>query len=349
MIQLVGWTIFEFVIMGYAANAICKAIFGASNLAVWTAVFAALVIVMGVGGPVGVVREWLKKFAVWIVLATSIWLSWHLLSSANLAALFSKPGDGSLTFWSGVDLVIAMPISWLPLVADYSRFARRSSQAFWGTLVGFTLTNVWFYALGAVVLTVASLSQQPKEFVSALVLTAGWLAFLILLLDETDNAWADLYSATVSLQNVLPRVRQLWLIVGLGVLSFLVAVLIDITQYQNFLYLIGSIFTPLFGLLTADYFLLRRQRYQVDDIYRSRGAYWYLGGVNVWGVVAWLIGIAVYHVANPSILGAYFPGWLKAVPAALTLYGGSLPSFIASFFIYLALGAIFLARPGHQK
>ncbi|MGA2111117.1 MAG: putative hydroxymethylpyrimidine transporter CytX [Anaerolineales bacterium] len=341
VLQLIGWTIFEFVLMGYAANAISRIIFGSSNLLLWTAVFAAIVILMGVGGPIGFVRQWLEKFAVWIVVATTVWLTWHLLTSSNIVAIFTKPGNGSLPFWSAVDLVIAMPISWLPLVADYSRFARRTSRAFWGTFVGFALTNIWFYALGAFILLAAGFSQQPKEFVSALALSAGWIAFLILLLDETDNAWADLYSAAVSLQNVLRKIKQRWLILGLGLFSFLVAVFLDITQYQNFLYLIGSIFTPLFGLLAADYFLLRNRRYQKNEIYRPQGAYWYRGGVNVFGMVAWVAGILVYNVAAPATLGVFIPQWVKIVPPSFTLYGGSIPSFIAAFGIYAVLGFAF--------
>ena len=344
VLQLIGWTIFEFVVMGFAADAISKTLFGASNLAFWTAVFAAIVILMGIGGPIGVVRQWLEKFAVWIVLATTAWLTWHLLTTYNLAALLNKPGDGSLSFWVAVDLVIAMPISWLPLVADYNRFARKTPRAFWGTFVGYLITNVWFYALGAAVLLAAGISQEPKGFVTAIALTAGWIALLILLVDETDNAWADLYSAAVSLQNVFPKIKQRWLILGLGVIAYLVAVTLDITRYENFLFLTGSFFIPLFGILTADYFFLRQRKYEANEFYRAQGAYWYRGGVNVWGLIAWIAGIVVYHITNPATLGAFIPDWTKVVPESFSAFGGSLPSFIAAFVIYAALAFALLRR-----
>ncbi|MDE3091415.1 MAG: putative hydroxymethylpyrimidine transporter CytX [Chloroflexota bacterium] len=338
VLQLIGWTIFEFVIMGFAADAISQTIFGFSSLPLWTAVFAAIVILMGIGGPIGVVRQWLEKFAVWIVLITTGWLTFHLLTTYNLAALF-KPGDGSLTFGVAVDLVIAMPISWLPLVADYNRFARQTTRAFWGTFIGYLITNVWFYALGAMVLLAAGVSQEPKGFVSSIALTAGWVALLILLVDETDNAWADLYSAAVSVQNAFPKIKQRWLILGLGILAYLVAVVLDVTQYENFLFLAGSLFVPLFGILTADYFLLRRRKYTVDEFYGTSAA-----GVNVWGIIAWIAGIIVYHVTNPTTLGAFIADWQKMIPDALTAYGGSLPSFIAAFVIYAALAFAFLRK-----
>ena len=342
VLQLVGWTIFEFVIMGFAANVISTTIFGFSNIAVWTGIFAAIVILMGVGGPIGVVRQWLEKFAVWVVLATTAWLTWHLLTTYNLGQLLRQPGNGSLSFGGAVDLVIAMPISWLPLVADYNRFARKSGEAFWGTFLGYPITNVWFYALGAMVLLASGIAQEPKSFVSAIALTAGWIALLILLFDETDNAWADLYSAAVSIQNVVPEIKQRWLILGLGTFAYLVSLLLDVTQYENFLFLVGSFFIPLFGILTADYFLLHRRTYPLKEFYQSHGRFWFLGGVNVWGLIAWIAGVVTYNLTNPSTLGAFIPGWTAIVPQAFTVLGGSLPSFVISLVVYTVLARLFL-------
>jgi NCS1 family nucleobase:cation symporter-1 len=190
----------------------------------------------------------------------------------------------------------------------------------------------------------AGVNQEPKEFAKAIALTAGWVALLILLADETHNAWADLYSSAVSLQNAFPKVKQRWLILGLGILTYVIAIALDITQYQNFLYLIGSLFVPLFGILLADYFVLRRRRYRVDEFFDTQGAYWYARGVNLWGIVAWIIGILAYHVTNPTTLGTLVADWPRIIPGALSAFGGSLPSFLAAFVVYAVLGLIFLKR-----
>ncbi len=347
-LQLIGWTIFEFVVMGVAADTISRTVLGRSSYVAWAAVFAVIVILMGVGGPVGVVRQWLEKFAVWVALATGVWLTYHLLTTHTLAALLGKAGNGSLPFGDAVDLVIALPVSWLPLVADYNRFARRSGRAFAATAAGFFVTNVWFLSLGAFILLGSQVSQEPRNFASAIALFAGWIALLVLLADETHNAWADLYSAAVSLQNVFPRVKQRWLIVALGAACLAVAVLLDVTQYQGFLYLIGSFFIPLFGILTADYFILRRRRYEIEELYRPLGDYWYAHGMSPRGLAVWAIGLAVYHVTNPTTLGSLFPAWQKLIPVQLTLLGGSLPSFIVPFLLYLLLGLLFPLRSGRK-
>lgn len=337
ILQLIGWTIFEIVIMGYAANAISRSLFGFDSYPLWAAIFAAGVILMGLGGPVAVVRQWLEKFAVWVVLATTAYLTYYLFAHYDITAVLRQPGDGSLPFWVGVDLVIAMPVSWLPLVADYNRFARERRSSFWGTFLGYFVTNVWFYALGALLLLAAGVTQEPKGFVTAVALIAGWLALLVLLVDETDNAWADLYSAAVSLQNLFPKVSQRGLILGVGVLSYLIAAVLDITQFEFFLFLIGAFFVPLFGVLTADYFVLRR-RYTVVELYRPHGAYWHQGGFNILAIVAWLLGVVAYHVTSPLVLNlTLLPGWGEGFPAWLTVLGGSIPAFVVAFGLHLGL------------
>ncbi len=330
VLQLLGWTVFELVIMGRAANAVSRELLGWDAYVFWTALFAAVVILMGVGGPVAVIRQWLARYAVWAVLLTTLWLTWFLMARHDLAALFAKPGTGAISFWAAVDIVIAMPISWMPLVADYNRFARRPTPAFWGTGLGYLVANLWFYGLGAMILLASGVTQEPTGFVMAIALIAGPLAVLILLVDETDEAWADLYSTAISIQNIFPNLSQWWLILGLGIFSFLVATILDVTQYEAFLLLIGSVFVPLFGCLIADYFFIRGQRYEVEELYRVGGTYWYLGGVSWVGLIAWALGILVYlWIAKGLWLGQGVP-WL----------GASVPSFLSAGVAHLLLARL---------
>jgi putative hydroxymethylpyrimidine transporter CytX len=335
VLQLLGWAVFELIIMGVAANAICRRLLGFSCYPLWTAVSALVIVLMGLAGPIGFVKHWLEKFAVWVALATGIWLSWHLLATYDLHALLAKAGDGSLPYWQGVDLVIALPISWLPLVADYNRFARKSPGAFWGTALGYFVTGSWFLVMGAFLMLGSSVKQEPKDYAAAIALLAGWGALLILLADETHNAWADLYSAAVSTQNIFPKARQRWLIIGFGAFCLAAALVLDITKYQGFLYLLGSFFIPLFGVLAADYFVLRERAAEVLAGRSARGGR---------AMLAWVLGIAAYHVTDPSILASVFPLWAKLVPQPLTLIGGSIPSFVLSFAVYIAIQAIFRTR-----
>src|SRR5512143_4067863 len=95
IVQLIGWTIFEIIIMASAANAISQSLLGIDSYALWAVVSAAIIILMGIGGPLVVIRQWLSKVAVWVMLGTSLWLTYRLFSTNDVAALWSKAGDGS--------------------------------------------------------------------------------------------------------------------------------------------------------------------------------------------------------------------------------------------------------------
>jgi NCS1 family nucleobase:cation symporter-1 len=331
VIQLVGWTIFELVIMGHAANAASKHLLGWDAYWFWLVVFTAIVVGLGIWGPLAVIRRFLGQFAVWIMLATTVYITAVLVLRHDIAALWARPGEGGMGFWTAVDIVIAMPISWMPLVGDYSRFARRVAPAAWGTALGYLVANIWFYGLGALILVAANVSQEPKGFVEAIMLLAGPLALLVLLVDEADEAWADLYSCAVSIQNIRPTADQRLLIVGLGALAFLAALVTDITRYEHFLLLIGSVFVPLFGVLAADFFVVRR-RYDAREIVQLDLTR--TGGLAVsWASLgAWVVGVLCYHWIAGNLAGL-------GLPAAPDI-GASVPSFLVAVIAHVALGRV---------
>src|SRR6266566_8181242 len=242
VLQNLGWTVFEVLVIATAAHALVH-----GPLWLWKVLAVAAATILALLGPVGFVREWVKRVALWVVLASLAYLTWWTLHDAHLGALWSRPGKGGLSFWQGVDLMVAMPVSWLPLAADYTRFSRSRRGAFWGTGIGYFLPNVWLYALGAILLLSRGLGDAPS--VIGAIATGGIgaaLALVALGVDETKEPFANVYSAAVSLQNVLPRVPQRLLILAVAAVATGGVFLIDLVQYQAFLFLLGSFFVPLF-------------------------------------------------------------------------------------------------------
>jgi nucleobase:cation symporter-1, NCS1 family len=327
VVQLVGWTAFELIIMATAASAVTERVLGVSLYGLWLPVLALLCTVLAIGGPLVVVRVWLEKFGIWLLLATTAYLTYYLLAHYSLGDLIAQPGSGDLPFPLAVDLVVALPLSWLPLAADYNRFARNTREASLGTYLGFLVTNVWFFALGAV----AVLALQTEDLIASIMaLTIGGVALIIILVDETDNAFADIYSAAVSTRNFLSGVTHWKLTIFFGVLGFVAAVLLPMESYEAFLLLLGSLFAPLFGIVAADYFLLRRRRMDVESLYDKTGAYGYHGGFNGYALFCWVVGVAIYQgiaYLYPSI-------------------GASLPSFVLAGAIYLGLARLRKTPPG---
>ncbi|MFG1461557.1 putative hydroxymethylpyrimidine transporter CytX [Xanthobacter sp. DSM 24535] len=310
MVQLVGWGAFEIIIMGEAAEALSKQAFGFSVPGLWTLLFGMLATAIAVMGPVSFVRRFLRAWGLYLLLGAAVWLTWRLMSKYDLAALFAKPGTGAMSFGGAIDLVVAMPLSWLPLISDYTRFGKSSGGMFRGSAIGYFVANIWFYGLGA---AYALASGGEGTIVVALAAAGGGLALLLILLDETDNAFADIHSAAVSTGTLVPAAVP-HLALGFGALCTLIALLVPLAQYEGFLLLISSVFAPLFGVVLADHFLVRKRMVKIDHITRVHGAYWYAGGWNIAGILAWGLGIATFHAISALLpdLGATLPSLVTA-------------------------------------
>lgn len=337
VLQLIGWATFEVIIMAQAAHLLSERFIGSSSYLAWVVFFGGFTTLLAVGGPILVVKQWLEKFAAWTVLLSILWMTYAVMTSYDLRTLLAQPGTGAMSFWLAVDLVAVMPISWVPLVADYSRYASHRRAAFWGTGLGYLVPHVWFYALGAVLALAAGIVSDPNAPISPLFsaiagLTAGWAAMVILLVGETDEAFANIYSAAVSLQNILARVGQRTLALIIGILALVLAATMPLAQYESFLLLIGAVFVPLLGILVADYFILRGRRYDVSELYRVGGRYWYQGGVNWPAMTVWLLGFLLYLlIAGLPQLG--LPGWAPWL-------GATLPSFFFGVVVYAGVSRI---------
>jgi nucleobase:cation symporter-1, NCS1 family len=333
VLQNIGWSTFELIVIGTAAAALSERAFGFGARPLWIVAFGALTLVFALLGPIGFVRKWVRKFALWVVLASLVYLTWWTLDGADLHALWSQPGTGDLSFWGGVDLVIAMPASWLPLVADYTRFSRGRRAAFVGSGVGYLIPNLWLFALGALLLLSRDLGD-PTGLLTAIAGggLAGGLVLLALTVDETDEPFANVYSAAVSVQNVLPRASQRVVIVVVTTICTALALAIDLRQYQTFLILLGAAFVPLFAVLLADWL-------RAGCAYGEE-AFFAASPVRPGLVVAWLAGFCLYEWLSP-----YGPGWWISLverthPHASPWGGASLPAFALSFVL-----ALWLPRP----
>lgn len=336
--QLLGWTAFELWVIALAASRISEALLVGRHYGFWLVVATVWCLALALAGPLVMVRQWLEKFGIWVVYLVSAWMTVAVLRSGGISKLLAEPGTGGLPFWLAVDLVVAMPISWLPLVADYSRFARHPRSSFLGTFLGYLLANVWFYGLGALFVVSLNVPEPTPDNLAAAIMgmTGGIVALVVILVDETDNAFADIYSAAVSIQNIFPGLNQRWLVLAIGVLGAGLAACATMSQYFNFLLLIGSVFVPLFGVFAADCFVLRRRRPEVAARYEHAAipageATRRPGRSFDWlALAAWIAGIASYHAAAK---------WAPQI-------GASIPAFLVSFAAHLSLD---LASQGRRR
>ena len=331
VLQCLGWSVFELIIIATGASALSKQVFGFGGISFWKVLFGIVATLLALLGPVGFVRRYVRKFAVWVVIVSLVYLSWWSLHGQHVGRLWDR--HGAHAFWPGFDLVLASIVSWTPLVADYTRFSRNRRAGFLGAGFGYLAPTVPLFALGAVIAMSRHISEAPALLTAiAAGGTASVLALLALTVDESDEAFANVYSGAVSLQNLLPRVPQRLLIAGVAGVSTIGALLIDLRNYQPFLFLLGSFFVPLFGVLLADW-LLAGRHYGRDEIFAAPS-------IRTELIAAWIAGFCLYQWLYPE-----GPGWwirlvAHAHPHSLPWGGASLPSFLAAFGLAALLRSI---------
>jgi len=286
--QCVGWATVEVVIIADSASRLTG-----GHLRGLYVVLAGMFATALALRPLGLVRT-LRRYAVWLVLLASAYLFVQVLRN-GLPPL----GAGSWAgFWPAADVVIAIAVSWAPLASDYSRHSRSGRDAFAGALVGFATASTAYFALGLFAL--ATIVGRDGDVLGALLaVPAGGLALAILVLDEVDEAFANVYSTAVSVQNLRPALDRRVLAVVVGVLAVVLGLLVDIVAYESFLYLVGSVFVPLFAVALVDYFLVRRGAWDLSETARGR---WQM-------VLPWALGFAAYQLVNPGTVSWWVSLW----------------------------------------
>src|SRR6266540_4350255 len=286
------------------------------------------------------------------------------LSGLDLAVLWGDLSVGLLVMVTGALLVpslglrtallailVGSAIGCLPLALVGLAGEGGFAGTYWGYLAG----NAWFYALGALLVLAVGAGADVFGIGTAIATTAGGGVVLIaLLVGESDNAFADIYSAAVSTQNVVPSFPQRALIAAVGAVGFLLALSFSMDRYELFLLLIGSVFVPLAAVFMADYFVHHRGRYGEDALFSPTG-------VRVRALVPWAVGFLLYHWSAPTgpqgwidAMRTLFRDWLHLpFPLFDSALGASIPSFAVAFALSLVVlrrtrrrGAPTRTRPG---
>ncbi len=310
IVQLLGWTAFELVIMRDGVTAMLAQATGIK--ASWipyaaTLVFGGLLYLLAAGSMIQLVRKFIGRYGLPLVVLSLLWLTVQFVVQANSSAggfiaFWNQEGKGGMSTIAAIDLVMAMPVSWLPLVADYARYGKESNgsrNAMRGTWMGYAIANIWCYGLGVLVV---STSAPGADLVTTLLLAQfGLIALGLILVDELDNAYGDVHSGAVSLNHLsAKRSVPTWGKV-VAVVAIAAAMVLDMHSLEPFLLILSSIFVPLFGVIVA----------------------WLCGDgkatetrVHAPLAVIWLLGIAASYFA-PKL----YPDFGQSIPALLFTLG----------------------------
>ncbi len=321
-----------------SAELVSERALGAGLRPVWVVTFGLAGMALALAGPQFVVRKLLRRVGIWLVLVVAAVLTLSAYMEFGIPTYLERPTVGGWpSFWQAVDVMLVVPLLWLPLVADYARFGNGVSSTVRGSFLGFFVATAWLGFLGVVYLP-ATASGDIAGFVVGM--RVGLAALALLLVLQVDEVFVNMHSAALALRTLAPLGARR-LTVGVFALVIGVTLPFDLLEFEGSLLLLAALFVPLFGVLIADQILSRAA---VGAASASSAA------------AAWVVGFLLYQWITPANVGWWRDAmsWLFAdtlrlpfpLTDEITWLGGAIPSFLAGFVVHLAIrSALGLARP----
>lgn len=280
VIQLIGWTAVMIVSAAAAAEIIVPL-----GMALWDLIIGALIALWIIMGMTTLGR-------VNVLVMTVLFLLTAVLSGTIFGADTAAAPSGTITFGGAVELAVAMPLSWLPVISDYTREAEKPVKATVVSCLTYFAASSWMFVIGMGAALFTGESDIAKIMLGA---GLGVSAIVIILLSTVTTTFLDAYSAGVSgraLTTCLSEKGQALIATALGTL---LAITVDASRFEDFLYFIGSVFAPMTAIMLADYFFIH------ENHQKER--------VSVLKLLIWAIGFGLYrYLLNADTpLGVTFP------------------------------------------
>ena len=269
VLQLVGWT----AIMIYDGALAADGIFSTGRW-IWCLVIGVLIIlwiVIGITnlGKINTIAMGLL-FLLTLVLCKVIFFDGNVMTTA---------ADDSMSFGAAVELAVAMPLSWLPLISDYTREAKEPVKATAVSAIVYGLVSCWMYVIGMGAAIFTGESDIAQILLKAGLSIAG---LLIIVFSTVTTTFLDAYSAGISSESIVSTIKGKYAAIAVTVIGTLGAILFPMDDITDFLYLIGSVFAPMIAIQIADFFLLHRDKREENFDWRN--------------LIIWVIGFILYRI-----------------------------------------------------
>ena len=230
-------------------------------------------------------------------------------------ALQNNVNSGALTFWNIFEISIAMPISWLPVISDYTKDVKKPVMATALSAIAYTIASLWMYFIGIEVVGLGTTSISQAILISGL----GVQGIIILVLSTITTNFLAANSAGESLKAIFNRVNPKIAGMIVSILSALLAISGIMGQYINFLYLIASVFAPMASVLLVSFYFVKSE---------GNAKLWY------WNIFSWLVGFVVYQMTVN--LDSIFLG-----PTLLAIIASAIMAYVPGLFSRLHLDVFF--------
>lgn len=268
VLQLVGWT----GIMIYDGAVATNGIFEV-GIWVWSIVIGLLIIVWIAIGITNL--GLLNKITMALLFVLTVVLSVVVFRGGNPGATSAD----TLTFGAAVELAVSMPLSWLPVISDYTRESEKPFRSTLASTVTYGLVSCWMYVIG-----MGAAIFTGESDIAQIMLRAGLgiPALLILVLSTVTTTFLDAFSAGVSCESLSKKLNGRTVGIIVTVIGTIGACLFNMDDITNFLYLIGSVFAPMIAVQLTTYFILKK------DSFRD--------AFDWPNLIVWLLGFIAYRL-----------------------------------------------------
>ena len=269
VLQLVGWT----AIMIYDGAISTSHVFTTGHI-LWALVIGLLILVWIKIGISNLGK--LNTVSMSLLFILTIVLSFKILKGVDF---MSKATADAMSFGLAIELAIAMPMSWMPLISDYTREAEEPKAATLTSTLTYSLVSIWMYVIG---MGMALLTEESDIAMIMVKSGLGLAAMLIIILSTVTTTFLDAYSAGISAESLSKKVDGQKIGIIVTIIGTIGAIIFPMDDITDFLYLIGSVFAPMIAVQIADYFILKKD-VTSHDIY-------------VKNMIIWLIGFIIYRM-----------------------------------------------------
>lgn len=294
ILQLVGWT----AIMIFDGALAVDGIWGLGTW-VWSVVIGGLILLWILIGIQNLGK--VNTVAMTALFLLTIVLSFVVFGKGNL----HYGGEGGMTFGAAVELSVAMPLSWLPLISDYTREAKQPTKATLVSAVTYGVVSCWMYVIGMG----AAIFTGESDIAAILVKAGLGVAGLVIIVFSTvTTTFLDAYSAGVSSESLHGRIHGKWVAVGTTVIGTIGAICLPLADITDFLYFIGSVFAPMIAIQIADFFLLKKEP-------EARA-------FSVENLLIWLVGFVLYRwlMGMDIVVGNTLPDMLLTMGICVVVH-----------------------------
>ena len=268
VLQLVGWT----AIMIYDGSLAADGMFSCGSW-IWAIVIGALILVWIAVGITNLGK--VNTVSMCLLLVLTLILSKYIFFDGNSIVVSSE----SLSFGAGVELAVAMPLSWLPLISDYTRDAKEPVKASLTSSIVYGIVSCWMYMIGLGAALFTGASDIAQILLKA---GLGFFGLLIIVFSTVTTTFLDAYSAGVSNESIVSKWSGKHVAMIVTVIGTIAAIVYPMDNITDFLYLIGSVFAPMIAVQIADFFILKNDKREIE--------------FDLTNFILWLIGFVVYRI-----------------------------------------------------